>query len=390
MSKDTIGILGGGQLGAMLASAALRLGATPLVFMEDAAAPASRVKGARLRLGSLADPAALSAFLAEARLIAFENEFVDCAALRAAARVPGIEFLPSLEAIATLQDKLAQKKLLRELHIPTAEFHEVSSAAAALSHFPRGCVLKWSKLGYDGKGVFFLTPDNTAEAEAFFGKPRGAGIAVYAEARIAFKRELALVSVRARDGEFRSWPLVVSEQQSGICRRVYGPATSLGVPGALETQAAEHMRRLALRVGLVGVFAFELFETGSGELLVNEIAPRVHNSGHCTMEGSRTSQFENHVRAVLGQPLGDTTGAAAFAMLNLLGPDGVDRPEAGAPLPDVSGHGKLVLHWYGKSRISPRRKLGHVNGAATSAGELNGLLDALERCHNNWVEELRK
>jgi 5-(carboxyamino)imidazole ribonucleotide synthase len=393
MHAKNIAILGGGQLGAMLAAAARRLGIAPLVLSEDADCPAAGA-GAEIVVGSASDEKAVRGLLARAPIALFENEFLDCAPLRHAAAGTNSHFVPRLETIELLQDKLSQKKLLNRLHVPTAAFLALANSAAdavaeAIDQFPEGCVIKWSRLGYDGKGVHVLRPGEEESARAFCETALARGIPLYAEELIDFSRELAIVATRAGSGELVALPLVVSEQQDSVCRLVYGPATALGAPAGRENEARDYIRRVAEGAGLVGTLALELFETRDGSLLVNEIAPRVHNSGHYTMDAAKTSQFENHVRAAAGLALGETTTAPAFAMLNLLGPPGVTLDEvdesAFPPLP-----AGLVLHWYGKRGSRPGRKLGHVNTSAASAGGIPALLESLERWHKLWVAVLRR
>jgi len=185
---------------------------------------------------------------------------------------------------------------------------------------------------------------------------------------------------------------VISEQKNGICKEVMGPAIHLGVSPDLQERAREAVRKIAKDVGLVGSFGIEFFESRSGKLLVNEIAPRVHNTGHYTQNAYPVSQFENHWRALLGLPLFDPlaqpdASAPFFAMLNLLGPQGVSRDSAASPLPIAGAHSQL--HWYGKKEIRPGRKLGHLNGTADTAESLSALLKELRDCESAWIEKLR-
>jgi phosphoribosylaminoimidazole carboxylase (NCAIR synthetase) len=187
-------------------------------------------------------------------------------------------------------------------------------------------------------------------------------------------------------GEFAHYPLVISEQQGGICKLVTGPATSLGVPKKLEDQAKECVRKIGLDASLVGAYGVEMFETREGEILINEIAPRVHNSGHYTQNACAVSQFENHWRALLGIPLHQPSHTPFFGMLNLLGPPGVNVKAAKTHLPVPGPHSEL--HWYGKEEIRPGRKLGHFNGIAHSPESLSALLKELKMCEEEWVKGL--
>jgi 5-(carboxyamino)imidazole ribonucleotide synthase len=384
-----VGILGGGQLAQMLASAAIRLGLKVAVHSESADCPAAST-GARIDTGPL------RGFFARVRVVVFENEFVDCRMLARESEGTGARFEPGLPVIEELQDKLRQKRLLERLGIPTSPFAEIDGArpdesvAEAFARFRSdGAVFKWSRMGYDGKGVLLARDgaEGLAEARAFCREALARGIPVYAERKVRFARELAIVAARAADGGFAAYPLVVSEQERGICRRVTGPATALGASPRQEGLARDFARRVAEGTGLTGCLALELFEGRNEELLVNEIAPRVHNSGHYTMDAARTSQFENHWRAVLGLGLGSTECSPAFAMLNLLGPEGVAREASEELLPRASA--PLVLHWYDKREIRPRRKLGHLNAVAISAGELAPVLSRMEDCNREWSGRLR-
>lgn len=393
LTGTQVGILGGGQLARMLAEAALRLGLTPIVYAENAAEPASQLSPQAV-FGKLDDENALRRFFLHLRrtsaqpIVAFENEFVDVAKLAKAAQGLGVAFHPSLAAIEKLQDKLSQKESLRSLGVATAPWVELKGQDVegwleeSSKELGGQSVLKWAKYGYDGKGTHFDKGDRAAALE-FCRKARSR---VFAEKAIRFKRELAVVAVRSVTGEFAAYPLVVTEQPEGTCLRVTGPASSLGVPHELEAKAWAHAKRFSEANAITGAFAIEFFEAESGDLLVNEIAPRVHNSGHYTQNASSTSQFENHWRALLGLELGSTSTAPAFAMMNLLGPKGVslEAKKAGLPRP-----GRFVsAHWYGKSEIRPGRKLGHLNACAQSIDGLPALLKAFDEIHERWVKDI--
>jgi 5-(carboxyamino)imidazole ribonucleotide synthase len=400
-----VGILGGGQLGCMLADAALALGLDPILFAE-AASPAAALFPSRTCIGRIAEANALQAFLSQARVVVFENEFVDCDALERAAAGLAIRFAPSLNVIRELQDKLSQKELLTRLGLPTSPFCSIQPGAGeaglaqwvedAFQAFKGEVVFKWSRLGYDGKGVCLADNSATGQKDAFeFCRAALArSIAVYAERKVAFKRELAVVVSRSRGNlaqSFVAYPLVVSEQERGICKRVLGPAVALGAGADLESQAQSAARALGDELEIEGTFALELFESAQGELLINEIAPRVHNTGHYSQDGCQVSQFENHWRAVLDQPV-NPEPSAAFGMLNLLGPDDVTLtlPLGQNSLPFSLSTPSVKLHWYAKSEIRPGRKVGHLNATAPSSNQLPRLIEALDRCHTEWVVELKK
>lgn len=386
--QRTVGILGGGQLARMLAEAAHRLGLVPVPLAESPDEPAAQVCPQTV-VGSIDDPEALERFFARCPRVVFENEFVDCDRLERAAR-GRVEFLPGLAAIRRLQDKLQQKQVLAELGIPNPPFRALDGGRDAvrgfvedaLAHFEGECVFKWARLGYDGKGTL-IGPVDADVATAFCERALDRGVPLYVEQKVAFRRELSVVASYSLAGELAAYPLVVSEQQDGICKRVTGPATALGVDPRLERAAHEHARRLAERLSLFGTFAIELLHAPDDEIWVNEIAPRVHNTGHFSQDAAATSQFENHWRAVLRLPLGPTATAPAFAMLNLLGPaDVAPGPADRVPEPGAHAH----LHWYGKRELRDGRKMGHLNGSAASAAELPALLDELRDLERRWID----
>jgi 5-(carboxyamino)imidazole ribonucleotide synthase len=273
---------------------------------------------------------------------------------------------PSPRALATAQDRLAEKTLFRELGIPVPDFAPVATRAeldAAVVRIGTPSILKTRRLGYDGKGQFRLRGhgDVAAAWDALGAQADKVGLIL--EAFVPFERELSVVAVRGRDGDFRTWPLTENWHVDGVLSASLAPAA---VDAALEATAIAHARALAEALDYVGVFALELFCRG-GTLLANELAPRVHNSGHWTIEGSETSQFQNHLRAVLGLPLGDTRMIGRACMLNWIG----EMPAPAPVLRESGGH----WHDYGKA---PRagRKVGHATLRADAA---DALADALQR-----------
>jgi 5-(carboxyamino)imidazole ribonucleotide synthase len=391
-----VGLLGGGQLARMLANAALDLGLRPVVFAQRADDPAAQVCRDLVE-GEVSAGGALRAFLERVSLVAFENEFVPSEALEHAAGGLPLRFGPGLPVLGRMRDKLGQKAALAELGVPSAPFlvYEpvepltVWAERARRAFAGPGCVLKWSSYGYDGKGTLALDAEGPLPAglEAFGAEALARGARLFAEERVPFVREVAICAVHSVTGEFDAYPLVVTKQERGVCVEVRGPARALGLDPALEASALDYARRLAEGLGLVGTFAVEAFELASGQLWVNEIAPRVHNSAHFTLDAAETSQFENHWRALLGLPLGSTRSAPAFVMRNLLGPEGVRAPGRGAPRPRL-GAG-THLHWYGKTELRPGRKLGHLNGVALSADAIDALAASLDEACGRWAEELR-
>ena len=358
----TVGILGGGQLARMLALAGAPLGLRFLVM--DTAGDACAGQFAPMVVGDYRDEVALGEFASRIDVATFDFENVPAESARwLAERVP---VFPSPRALAVAQDRLAEKTLLRELGIPVPEYAVVDSRAsldAAIAAVGAPCILKTRRLGYDGKGQFRIsTPDDARQAWESLGAQAGT-VGLILEGFVAFERELSVVAVRGRDGEFRVWPLTENWHVQGVLSASLAPAA---VDEALAEVAFAHARRLAEALDYVGVFALELF-CRDGQLLANELAPRVHNSGHWTIEGSETSQFENHLRAVLGLPLGDTGTLGGACMLNWIGV----MPDPAAVLAEAGGH----WHDYGKS---PRagRKVGHATLRADSP---DALMAALER-----------
>ena len=365
----TVGILGGGQLARMMALAGAPLGLRFRVL--DNVADACAGQFAPMIVGDYTDQAALGEFASQVDVATFDFENVPAASAQwLAERVP---VFPSPQALAVAQDRLAEKSLFRELGIPVPDFADIASREqleAAVARLGTPCILKTRRLGYDGKGQFRIksVADIDAAWDALGAQVAGVGLIV--EGFVHFQRELSVVAVRGRDGEFRAWPLTENWHVDGVLSASLAPAV---VDPAMQATALSHARRLAEAMDYVGVFALELF-CRDGELLANELAPRVHNSGHWTIEGSETSQFQNHLRAVLGLPLGDTRMVGLACMLNWIGA----MPDANAVLGEAGGH----WHDYGKS---PRagRKVGHATVRADSPAELAAALQrvgaALER-----------
>ena len=361
----TVGILGGGQLARMMALSGAPLGLRFLVLDNVADACAAQV--APMVVGDYTDQAALAEFAGRIDVATFDFENVPAASAQwLAERVP---VFPAPRALATAQDRLAEKTLFRELGIPVPDFQPIDTREdldAAVARIGTPCILKTRRLGYDGKGQFRLkSPGDVDAAWAALGA-QASRIGLILEGFVAFERELSVVAVRGRDGEFRAWPLTENWHVDGVLSASLAPAA---VDEALQATALEYARRLADALDYVGVFALELF-CRDGELLANELAPRVHNSGHWTIEGSETSQFENHLRAVLGLPLGATRMLGHACMLNWIG----GMPDAGAVLREAGGH----WHDYGKA---PRegRKVGHATLRADGARELAAALQRVGR-----------
>jgi 5-(carboxyamino)imidazole ribonucleotide synthase len=380
-----LGIIGGGQLARMLAEAALLQGTRVVVLSPSSAVPAA-IDGVELIIGELDDEAALAQLCARVDRVTIENEFLALDRIAAVlARHPQVDMHPSPASIAVAQDKLAQKQLFDRLGVATADWEVVDSErlpselARLWQRFPGAFVLKWSRFGYDGRGNLVVRAPNKPRLEViaeFCAAADRVGARVYAERLIDFRAELALVCTRTTTGARELFPLVVSEQEHGVCREVYGPATQLGFDAALERRAAGWIERIGDALELCGSFALELFLDRDGRLLANEMAPRVHNTGHYTRFADEPSQFDLHVRAVGDRPLPRPAVEGLVAMRNLLGPRWLTATLA-CPAPRVPPPPGLELEWYDKPSVSAGRKMGHLTGRARTPAELGSLRAAM-------------
>jgi 5-(carboxyamino)imidazole ribonucleotide synthase len=311
------------------------------------------------------DYAALESFAAQVDVVTFDFENVPAETARWLAE--RVAVCPSPHALAVAQDRLDEKTLFRECGLHTADFQAVDTReqlGQALATIGAPAILKTRRFGYDGKGQFRLAALTDADAAWAALGAQAAKHGLILEAFVPFERELSVIAVRGRDGDFRTWPLARNWHVDGVLSMSLAPAPDLG---DLQQRASELARMLAERLDYIGVFALELF-VRDGELLGNEMAPRVHNSGHWTIEGAHASQFENHVRAVLGLPLGDTAARGVSAMLNWIG----ELPSASAVLSTVDAH----WHDYGK-QARPGRKVGHATVCASDASALGERLRAI-------------
>ena len=357
----TVGILGGGQLARMLALSGAPLGLRFLVL--DTTADACAAQYAPSMQADYRDEQALAAFAAQVDVATFDFENVPAESAQwLAERIP---VFPSPRALQVAQDRLAEKTLFRELGIEVPAFADIASRAdldAALAKIGAPAILKTRRLGYDGKGQFRIRSAADAEAAWSALGAQATSVGLIIEAFVPFERELSVVAVRGRDGEFRAWPVTENWHDHGVLAASLAPAR---VEPALADAAIKHARSVAESLDYVGVFALELF-VRDGRLLANEMAPRVHNSGHWTIEGAETSQFQNHLRAVLGLPLGSTRMLGHACMLNWIG----ELPESGPVLSEACGH----WHDYGKSSRAGR-KVGHATFRADNTSELAAALD---------------
>ncbi|HXJ15172.1 MAG TPA: 5-(carboxyamino)imidazole ribonucleotide synthase [Candidatus Limnocylindrales bacterium] len=356
----TIGILGGGQLGYMLALAGYPLGLHFRFLDPSPEAPVGRI--ANRVTADFNDEPALEKFSHGLQVVTYEFENVPVAAAKfLGKRVP---VYPAAAALEEAQDRLREKRLFRRLEIPTTEFAEIAKReelGAAVKQVGLPAMLKTCRMGYDGKGQWLLRTAEDVEK----ARPELPEVPLILEKFVPFARELSILGVRGRGGEVAFYPLIENHHRGGILRLSLAPAPNLAA--SLQQEAERAARRVLESLDYVGVLCIEFFEM-DGRLLANEMAPRVHNSGHWTIEGAVTSQFENHLRAILGMPLGSTAAVGVSAMINLIG----EIPESAEVLNVSNAH----LHLYGKE---PRagRKLGHVTLRADQFDKLQQRMGAL-------------
>lgn len=348
---DRIGILGGGQLGRMLALAAARLGLECHIYAPEADSPAFSVSAAAT-VADYRDEKALATFAACVDAITYEFENVPVETVRFLEGLKPVR--PGSKALEVAQDRLEEKRLARRLGAMTADFEEINELerleGLVGGKFGVPAVLKTTRLGYDGKGQAKIA--HAGEAEAAFAVLRGqAGIL---ERFVRFDREVSVIATRGEDGAFAAFDVTENEHRNHILHRSVVPAK---IDAKAAAEAVSIARRIAEALDYVGTFAVEFFlidDAGGGQVIVNEIAPRVHNSGHWTMDGAFTCQFEQHIRAVAGWPLGDPARLGSVEMINLIGEDA-------AGWRDILADGRAHLHLYGKAEIRAGRKMGHIN-----------------------------
>ncbi|MFC8731700.1 5-(carboxyamino)imidazole ribonucleotide synthase [Luteimicrobium sp. NPDC057192] len=371
MSAPVVAVVGGGQLARMMAPAAARLGVRLRVLVESPDGSAAQVL-ADAPVGAAADEAAVRALVAPpddaaAAVLTFEHEHVP-SALLVALQDEGVPVHPGPDALRHAQDKIVMRTRLTALGVPCPRWAPLAvdaadgarDLAAFLDEVGGEAVVKTSRGGYDGKGVRVVrSADDVAD---WLAAAQAGGPQLLVEEKVPFRRELAALVARRPSGEVRAWPVVESVQRDGVCAEVTAPAPDLDP--ALEAQAREVAAAVAEGLDVTGVLAVELFEVPGGtpdepgRVLVNELAMRPHNSGHWTIDGSVTSQFEQHLRAVLDLPLGDTAPVAPWTvMANVLGSERTELTDA---LPEVLADGDARVWLYGKD-VRPGRKLGHVN-----------------------------
>ena len=343
---STIGILGGGQLGRMLAIAAAQLGFDVAIFTDEPDSPASRV-AAKTMVGNYLDRSALADFARRVSVVTTEFENVPAETAEALIEA-GANVAPSPRALAIAQDRFDEKSFFRSLNIATPPFAAISSQAdldAAIAEIGAPAILKTRRLGYDGRGQIRIM--SAADAAGAYEKLGAPGVL---DGFCAFESEASIIAARGRDGAIAFYDLCENEHADGILSRTVVPAHASDI---IVEHAQSAAREVLEAFDYVGVLTIEFFVMADGSLVANEMAPRVHNSGHWTIEGALTSQFEQHIRAVAGWPLGPTTRTARIEMLNLIGEDAAQWTAlAAAP--------EARLHLYGKRDTRAGRKMGHV------------------------------
>lgn len=375
MSLQRVGVIGGGQLAWMMAKEAQKLGIALIVqtpHHQDSAVHLA----ADVILAAVDDAAATAQLAARCEVITFENEFVNLEALAPLAR-QGVCFRPSLTALAPLLDKYQQRRYLQQIGLPVPAFAPLTRESEITS-FP--AVLKARRHGYDGQGTFILqTPaELTAACQSLGETP------ALLEAYVPFERELAVIAARSASGEMVVYPLVETQQENQVCHWAIAPAD---ISPAWQREIEEMACHLLEKLQYVGVLGIELFLTATGQILVNEVAPRTHNSGHYTLDACETSQFEMQLRAVTGLPLGSPhLRCQGAVMVNLLGYE-YSQSDYGEKLASLAAIPGAYLHWYGKVEARPGRKLGHVTvlfPAASPATSQQELLEMAKRIESLW------
>ncbi|MEL6224149.1 MAG: 5-(carboxyamino)imidazole ribonucleotide synthase [Cyanobacteria bacterium J06627_8] len=362
---DRVGIIGGGQLAWMMGMAAQKMGIDLIVQTPEPNDPAVSV-AADVCYGAIANANVTAKLAQQCDVITFENEFVDLDALQKLER-QGITFYPALASLQPLLDKYHQRQFFRAHHIPTPDFHAIErnldssqGPASPLDAIPASMltfpvVLKSRRLGYDGQGTHIVKSNDALQT--ILKESRHSTVDWLLEAFVPFEKELAIMVARSADGAIVLYPVVETQQEQQVCRRVL---MLPDLPEAVVHQVEAIAKAIVEKLNVVGIFGIELFLTASGDVLVNEVAPRTHNSGHYTLDACSVSQFEQQLRAVCQKPLQTPQRLSQGAvMVNLLGfessqDDYLDRRETIAALPHTH------VYWYGKTEARPGRKLGHA------------------------------
>ncbi|GGC66235.1 N5-carboxyaminoimidazole ribonucleotide synthase [Pedobacter quisquiliarum] len=350
ISDLKLGILGGGQLGRMIIQEAINYNVTTLVLDPDADAPCKHICN-HFTTGSISDYDSVYNFGKKADIITIEIEKVNIEALEQLEKEGKLVF-PQARVIRLIQDKGIQKQFFKENDIPTAPFQLVSNKRELVNpNFPFPYMLKQRKDGYDGKGVMKI--NNIADIDNAFDSPS------LIEELVDFEKEVAIIVARNSNGEMKTFPMVEMEfnAEANLVEFLISPST---YPDDLQHKAEEIAKNVALALNITGILAVEMFITKNGDILVNELAPRPHNSGHQTIEGNFVSQFEQHLRAIYNLPLGDTRSRSNAVMINLLGEKGHEGVAVYEGLEKIMAIEGVYVHLYGKKYTKPFRKMGHV------------------------------
>ena len=383
-------MIGGGQLARMTHQAAIALGQTLRVLAGAGDEPAAQVSP-DVVIGSHTDLDALRRAASDVTVLTFDHEHVPTEHLETLV-AEGVNVAPPPEALVHAQDKLVMRRRLEALGAPVPRYAAVDSVGdveAFATQIGGPVVIKTVRGGYDGRGVVMAS--GVAQACEVVERYLADGVAVMVEERVAMRRELAALVARSPFGQGAAWPVVETVQRDGICVTVLAPAP--GLSDELSSAASGLALRLAAELGVVGLLAVELFETLDGALVVNELAMRPHNSGHWTMDGARTSQFEQHLRAVLDYPLGDTSPTAPYTVMgNVLGAEVTPAMSMDERLHHLFARmPEAKVHLYGKTE-RPGRKIGHVNLVGDSDdSDVKGLRERAERAahwlsHAQWTD----
>ncbi|MBD2577611.1 5-(carboxyamino)imidazole ribonucleotide synthase [Oscillatoria sp. FACHB-1406] len=371
---QNVGIIGGGQLAWMMADAAQKLNLNLIVQTPHPSDPAASIAD-RVILAPIDDAAATAQLAALCDVITFENEFIDLEALQAIARQDTI-FRPRLQALAPLLDKYDQRSYFKSLGLPVPDFRLLDEENPdPPDRFP--AVLKARRHGYDGYGTFIVkSQEEFSQLWERLNRP-----SLLLEEFVPFEKELAIMAARGATGEIALYPVVETQQEKEVCRRVIAPAD---ISPEVSLQVSAIAQQLLNRLEVIGIFGIELFLTRDGKISVNEIAPRTHNSGHYTLDACDISQFEMHLRAVAGLPLAtpQLTNCEGAVMVNLLGYETshCDYAEKRAKLAEIPN---ARVHWYGKSESRPGRKLGHIT-VLLQQGELEKANAIARRVEALW------
>jgi 5-(carboxyamino)imidazole ribonucleotide synthase len=350
ISDLKLGILGGGQLGRMMIQEAINYNVTTLVLDPDADAPCKHICN-HFTHGSISDYDSVYNFGKKADIITIEIEKVNIEALEQLEKEGKLVF-PQARVIRLIQDKGVQKQFFKENDIPTAPFQLVSNKKELINpNFPFPYMLKQRKDGYDGKGVMKM--ESAADVAAAFDSPS------LIEELVNFEKEVAIIVARNSDGEMKTFPMVEMEfnAEANLVEFLISPST---YPEDLQLKAESIAKNVALALNITGILAVEMFITKDGNILVNELAPRPHNSGHHSIEGNFVSQFEQHLRAIYNLPLGDTRSRSNAVMINLLGEKGHEGVAVYEGLEKIMALDGVYVHLYGKKYTKPFRKMGHV------------------------------